>query len=530
MTLVAMTHVHVARETPAPAGNSPRRRRVISALFLLQLLACASPAPSPQNAAPGRAGARAEATAWWRDDVFYEIYPRSFADSNGDGTGDLRGITEHLDDLRALGVDAIWLTPIHPTPSEHGYDVLDYEGVAADLGTIADVEALTAAAHTRGMHVVLDFVLNHSSLAHPWFRAHSDYYVWRDAPDDRWHRPWDNTSVWHRDEATGRHYLGLFWSGMPDLNLANPAVVDAMTHAMRFWLEHGVDGFRIDAARHLVEVDEGERVQMTDTAATHDVVQRIRTDLHRTHPNAILVAEAWASTSEIAAYSKEFDLVFSFGVAGGLVDALTLQERAPLVEALQGAEAAFRGERQHEAPFLTNHDMVRVMRQLDGDGARARLGAATLLALPGTPFLYYGEEVGMQGLEGRDDAFKRTKLDWRDVDAQRNDPTSLWRTYQRAIALRRAHVALHSGDAVRPDMHGGGRGAFALLRTRGSERVVFVANFAKETARDFTVAVNGAPTLLVADGVDGVRSHGGALHVDVMAPHAFALIALAANR
>ncbi len=481
--------------------------------------------------------------AWWRDDVFYEIYPRSFADSDGDGTGDLRGIIAHLDDLRALGVDDVWLTPIHPTPSEHGYDVIDYEAVAKDLGTLADVDALTKQAHARGMHVILDFVLNHTSVKHPWFKEHPERYVWRDKPDDRWRRPWDGAPVWH--EKDGRAYLGLFWSGMPDLDLEDPGAVAAMLHAMRFWRAHGVDGFRIDAARYLIEDDPCARraalhaagpctaaVQMADTPETHALLARLR---HELGDDTLLVVEVWADDGVIAPYAHDVQLAFSFGTAGGLVDALEQEQRAPLVEALQAAEAAF-PDRGFEAPFLTNHDMVRVMRDLAGDVSRARLGAAALMALPGTPFVYYGEEVGMQGAPPRhphDDHSQRTALDWKEVARERAAPASLWHAYFDVIALRHAHPALTAGAARRPRTTGGGRGAFALLRDGAGERVLFVANFAGAATGPFDVDVAAgapeAPHALLAEGLvaGGARVGPGVVHIDGLAAHGFAFLALA---
>ncbi|OGQ22362.1 MAG: hypothetical protein A2138_10595 [Deltaproteobacteria bacterium RBG_16_71_12] len=506
---------------------------------------------------PGGAG-------WWKDDVVYQVFPRSFADSNGDGIGDLRGLVARLDLLNDgdpattddLGVDALWLMPINASPSYHGYDVTDYRAVARDYGTLADADALLAAAHARGVRVILDLVINHTSREHPWFRAardrahpeharYRDYYLWRSAPP-AWKRPWDGAPVWH-DNADGRWFYALFWSGMPDLNLENPAVQEELLGVMRFWLARGVDGFRLDAVRHLVESPAGA---LADVDGSHLVLRRLRAAIERDFPNVLLVGEAWSDTPAIARYAGDGDelhLAFSFEVAAAVLAAVNDDQRLPLAQALERAEVAF-PDRSFEAPFLTNHDQQRAMRQLGGDAAKAALAAATLFALPGTPFVYYGEEVGMQGGASRDDEDKRTPMRFTRTDAQhgftaaarawhgaREAPgidvetqqaDGLWRTYQRLIALRHAEHALSTGGAARPVVQGGGRGAFALLRTLGAERVLFLANFHREAAPAFTVEVAGAPTVLLASGAPRVTSAGPTLVVDGLGARAWAFVRL----
>lgn len=504
----------------------------------------------PAPTAPAAPAAPVVPSGWWRDDVGYEVFVRSFADSNGDGIGDLRGLTARLDLLNDgdpatkddLGVDLLWLTPIFPSPSYHGYDVVDYRAVRPEYGSLADLDALIRAAHGRGMRVILDFVLNHSSSQHPWFRAardpnhpehrrHRDWYLWRrQAPD--WQRPWDRAPVWHRS-AAGDWYYALFWSEMPDLNLENPAVLEELMGAMRFWLARGIDGFRFDAVRHLCESPDGV---LADVAASHVVLQRVRQALAGEHPNALLLGEAWSDTANIARYAGQGDelhLAFSFGVAGGVVDAVAEGQRAPLVEALMGAEAAF-ADRGFEAPFLTNHDQTRAMRRFGGDLAKARLAASTLFALPGTPFVYYGEEIGLQGGPSAADEDKRTAMrftadakhgfstapaPWheaaeaRGVDVESQRQEGLWRSYQQLIALRHAHPALSRGTATRPAVEGGGRGAFALLREHEAESVLFLANFSAEAAPDFQVAASGRPTVLQATAPVVVEARDGRLLV-----------------
>ncbi|HEY8338341.1 MAG TPA: alpha-amylase family glycosyl hydrolase, partial [Egibacteraceae bacterium] len=206
------------------------------------------------------------ASRWWRGAVGYEVYLRSFADSDGDGVGDLRGVLEHLDHLAWLGVDIVWVTPFFPSPMhDHGYDVADYCGVDPRFGTLADLDALVAAVHARGMRLLIDLVPNHTSSEHPWFRAarssrdnpYRDYYVWRDpAPDGGPPNNWTSHfggPAWTFDEATGQYWLHLFLPEQPDLNWANPAVADEFDAILRFWLERGVDGFRIDVAHALAK-------------------------------------------------------------------------------------------------------------------------------------------------------------------------------------------------------------------------------------------------------------------------------------
>ncbi len=529
-------------------------RIMITTLVLLVALTAPTASSSPASAS--------SALGWWRDDVVYQVFVRSFADADGDGVGDLRGLTSKLDLLNDgdpathddLGVDALWLTPIYPSPSYHGYDVVDYGAVNPQYGTLADLDALVAAAHARGLRVILDFVLNHSSSEHPWFRAARDakhpeharyrsWYRWRDEPPS-WRRPWDGAPVWHRSEA-GDWYYALFWAGMPDLDLENPAVLDELVGAMRFWLARGVDGFRLDAVRHLCESPAGT---LTDVDESHAVLKRVRAALARDYPNAILVGEAWSDTANIAKYAgtgDELHLAFSFGVAAGVMDAVANGERAPLVEALSGAEAAF-SDRAFEAPFLTNHDMPRAMRRFGGDVAKATLAAAVLFALPGTPFVYYGEEIGMQGGAGRADEDKRTPMrfgadspghgftsaarPWHsapeaagvDVASQRKD--GLWRSYQKLIALRHAQPALRGSSATRLVVEGGGRGAFALVREQGAERVLFVANFDGKGAPELVVDLAGRPVVLHATAGVEVQAKAGRLVVRKLGARGFAFV------
>ena len=499
---------------------------------------------------------------WWRTAVFYEIFVRSFRDSDGDGVGDLAGLTSQLDYLNDgdpltrtdLGVDALWLMPIQTSPSYHGYDVTDYKAINPDYGDLADFDRLLQQAHRRGIKVIIDFVLNHSSSQHPWFRqarapgsAQRDFYIWRDAPDTRWRRPWDGANVWH-SSANG-YYFGIFWSGMPDLNLEHPEVDANMLDAMRFWLDRGVDGFRVDAVRYLLQTDDG---QLADIPATHAYVQGLR---RRTadFPEAVWVAEAWTDTAKVAQYygreGDEFQLAFSFDVAGAIKSSINDGNRATLNQALAEAGRAF-ADRGFEAPFLSNHDMARVMRELGADAGKMRVAAATLMAMPGTPFVYYGEEIGMRGGASNRDEDKRTPMHWTDegpgygfttadrtwhpspeavgvsVAAQRNQAGSLWTLYRDLIQLRHQRSALAEGTATLPAVIDGDRGVFALLRSAGEDRLLFVANFNGAAAAAFTVDVAGSPAVALHEGAGAVMSAEDRVVVEGLAPRGFAFIRL----
>lgn len=501
------------------------RLRSLAALLLLTalgLLACRHGSTATAGAPVEKATASSEAR-WWHGSVFYEVFVRSFADADGDGKGDLRGLTARLDHLVDLGVDAMWLMPIHPSPSYHGYDVTDDRAVNPDYGTLEDFRALLEAAKARGLRVIIDFVMNHASREHPWFQdalrdpesKYRDYFVFREAADPRWKRPWDGASVWH--SAPVGVYYGLFWEGMPDWNLGNAEVFEHMVESMRFWLRLGVAGFRVDAARHLFEGADG---QLVDRPENHVFMKRVRAALEPEFPELLLVAEAWSDTETVASYygdGDEFHLAFSFDLAAAVKSSVRDGNRADLNQALARAAKAYR-DRRFEAPFLANHDMQRVMRSLEGDLEEAKLATAVLMALPGTPFLYYGEEIGMQGGPSPKDEDKRTPMRWSEeksgdarlnpnsrgssrvspdltarwhwaeegrgvsVAAQKGQPGSLYEAYRELVGLRKAEAALMHGEVSTPSLSGGGRGTLAIRRTHEGTSVLFLANLADEAA------------------------------------------------
>ena len=363
-------------------------------------------------------------TGWWEDAVFYEIFVRSFFDSDSNGIGDLNGIIQKLDYLNDgdptthsdLGITGIWLMPIMESPSYHGYDCIDYRKVDQEYGTNDGFRQFMDACHQRGIKVILDLMLNHTSNQHPWFQAASsdpnsnyrDWFIWSGV-DPGFLGPWGQT-VWHR--SGNAYYYGIFWSGMPDLNYANPLVTAEMSSVTRFWLEEmGADGLRLDALRHLIE----EGSIMSDTDATHTWLTTYNQGIDQYAPKALTVGEIWTDTMDIVPYiqNNEIDIAFEFQIANAILQSINSNRPTEWKEALQFALQEY--PRNQFATFITNHDQDRVMTQLGENVEKAKLAAAILLTMPGTPFIYYGEEIGMTG--AKPDEFIRTPLHW---DATQN--------------------------------------------------------------------------------------------------------------
>lgn len=497
------------------------------ALLCVVLVSCATPsAPRPAAEAAPVSGWQLE---WARGAVFYEVFVRSFADSNGDGVGDFNGLTSKLDYLKGLGVDALWLMPMFESPSYHGYDVVDYEKVDSEYGTQEDFDRLVREAHQRGIRIVVDFVLNHTSAQHPWFVESAsspqspkrDWYVWRqDNPG--WKQPFGDGPVWH--EKNGAYYYGIFWSGMPDLNYRNPEVRAEVKRLASLWLARGVDGFRLDAARHMVEDGPGE--QQNDTPETHAFWKEFSAHVRSVRPDALLVGEVWSESKNILPYygsaekvrgGDELPMLFYFPVAEAILDSLQAGDTAKLAERLQEFSTAFPSG-VLTAPFLANHDQVRVATHLEGQEGRIRVAPSVLLTLPGTPFLYYGEEIGMPNgpVEGRDrDPAKRLPLPWdgtekagfttgkpwapfvagwqqRNVAAQLADSGSLLQRYKKLIQLRHDSAALRVGTLKPLPRSEAAPSVVAYLREAPGERVLVVHNLGPASAT-VSQALPGAP-------------------------------------
>ncbi|HVL53394.1 MAG TPA: alpha-amylase family glycosyl hydrolase, partial [Vitreimonas sp.] len=413
----------------------PSRPAAMTAALVLALgTACApsgSPEPGSHSIAPATPSPTVAASAaqacpsppidahlpWWNDRVFYEVFVRSFQDSDGDGIGDLRGLIDRLDYLNDgdpststdLGITGLWLMPVAESPSYHGYDVVDYRAIERDYGTPDDFRALVDAAHERGIAVIVDFVMNHTSRDHSWFTEsrrpgsdHEDWYLWADERPRGVAKP-DGGRVWH--ELDGRFYYGYFWEGMPDLNLANDDVTAELDAIARYWLEElGVDGFRLDAIKHFFE----DGVELEDVPETKVWLEGFKDRLAAVRPDALLVGEAYDVTSQAAAYVPDsVDITFDFGLAESILLGVDNFNPGPIRSALAETLAAYPSGQF--ATFLTNHDQPRVMSRL-GDPGQARVAATAYLALPGVPFIYYGEEIGMLGT--KPDERIRTPMAW----------------------------------------------------------------------------------------------------------------------
>jgi alpha-amylase len=469
---------------------------------------------------------------WVRGAVFYEIFVRSYDDTNGDGIGDLRGLTAKLDYLQDLHVDALWLTPIFESPSYHGYDATDYEAIEQDYGTKADFDRFLAEAHKRGIRVILDFVMNHTSSQHPWFldssssptAAHRDWYVWS-ATNPGWKQPWGGDPSWHL--RNGAYYYGVFWDGMPDLNWRNAAVKAEMFRLARYWLAQGVDGFRLDATRYLVE--DGPGPGQSDTPETHQVLSDFAAMVRQAKPDAVLVAENTTDIANLARYYADgLTMNFDFPLATAVLEGVNAGDATRITATLRALLAAY-PKGFIDAPFLTNHDQTRLATVLHNDPGKLRDAAAILLTLPGAPFLYYGEEVGLQNGPTTADESKRTPMPWtpsggfttatpwfgyatgltvNNVAVQENDPRSLLSYYKQWIAVRHGSAALMRGEITPLDAS---PSVLAFVRGSGAEKVLVVHNLGAETV---TMADSGASTVVYAD--PGITVSGSAI---TLPPH-----------
>lgn len=359
---------------------------------------------------------------WWQSAVIYQVYPRSFQDSNGDGIGDLRGIESRLDVLAELGIDAIWISPIFPSPqADFGYDVADYCGIDPQFGTLADFDSLLAAAHARGIRVLLDLVPNHSSSQHPWFlesrasrdNPRRDWYIWRDpAPDGGPPNNWISDfggSAWEWDAATGQYYYHAFLKEQPDLNWRNPAVRAAMLDVLRFWFERGIDGFRIDVLWHMVKhadlpdnpvnpewqpgMPDYQRVHQlhsTDQPEVHAIAAEMRA-IADDYGDRVLIGEIYLPVQQLMTYYGTAEqpgvhLPFNFQLIGAEWNAAALWAMIATYEAALPAGG-------WPNWVLGNHDRPRIATRVGPD--QARVAMLLLLTLRGTPTLYYGDELGM---------------------------------------------------------------------------------------------------------------------------------------
>jgi glycosidase len=349
---------------------------------------------------------------WWQNATVYQVYPRSFQDSDGDGVGDLAGIESRLDHLAWLGVDAVWLSPIYPSPMhDFGYDVADYKAVDPVFGTLEDFDRLVAAARERGLRVLLDIVPCHTSIEHPWFTEHPDWYIWADAPNN-WLAAFGG-SAWSR--LGDRWYLHSFYPEQPDLDWRNPAVVAAMQDVLRFWLDRGVAGYRVDAIDRLLKdpklrddppaaepfglplrEDEAKLalVHSRNAPDTGEALAKIR----EAAGHALLVGEVYLPSARWQPYLEHLDQVFAFELLHAPWDAALL--RSAIEATTRGPGAAW---------VLSNHDFGRLVTRFGGENARA--AAMLLLTLPGAAFLYQGDEIGLGDGPGGERRYDRAGRD-----------------------------------------------------------------------------------------------------------------------
>jgi glycosidase len=502
---------------------------------------------------------------WWNDAVFYEVFVRSFYDSDGDGVGDLNGLIEKLDYLNDgdpnteedLGVTGIWLMPIMESPSYHGYDVVDYYSVDQEYGTNEDFRRLMEEAHARGIRVIVDLVLNHTSVAHPWFEAsrdpnneRRDWYIWtEDAPD--YPGPWGQ-DVWH--ETGDGAYYGIFWEGMPDLNYANPDVTAEMLAVTRFWLEEmGADGFRLDAIKHLIEDGEVQE----NTAETHEWMEEFFVVYKEANPEAVAVGEVWSATTEVVKYiGDEVDVAFEFDMALAILDSVDTGRRDSIGQAQTKVVASYPAGQY--GVFITNHDQNRVMSELGNDAAKAKLAATLLLTSPGVPFIYYGEEIGMRGIKPDEDIRRpmqwsgaagagfTTGEPWRpphqtysdfNVVEQAADPESLLNHYDALIQVRNDYAALRTGEWRQVEAPG--HDIYAFLRYTNNEVILVLLNLGDEAISDYGLDLSNGPlagsagaTLLFGEGevvapvVNGNGGFDGYRPVETLRPQSSFIIRL----
>ena len=487
---------------------------------------------------------------WYKEAVFYEIYVRAFADGNGDGIGDLPGLISRLDHLRHLGVDCLWLLPISPSPlRDDGYDVSDYCSVHPDYGTLDDFRRLVREAHARGMRVIADLVPNHVSDQHPWFQAsrdpghpqhelYRDWFVW--SPTDRRYAGTriifldTERSNWTWDEKRGAYYWHRFFYHQPDLNYDHPPVQEAMLNVARFWLEQGIDGFRVDAVPYLYE---REGTNCENLPETHTYLKRLRAAVDQAALGSLLLSEANQWPEDVRPYlgdGDEFHMNFHFPLMPRIFLALARGDRTPIVEIL--ARTPPIPEVCQWATFLRCHDELtlemvteeerqflwqfyapqprmrlnlgirrRLAPLLDNDRARLELAYSLLFTLPGSPVLYYGDEIGMgDNIWLEDRRGVRTPMQWiagpnagfsaadpahlyapviddetygfrtLNVEAQRADPGSLLNHLRRLIQVRKAHRALARGDLR--ILHDLPPALLGVVRTYGGRTVVALHN------------------------------------------------------
>lgn len=447
---------------------------------------------------------------WPQAGVTYEIFVQSFYDSNGDSIGDFNGVIQKLDYVKELGANAIWFMPVMPSPTYHKYDVIDYKAVHPDYGTMDDFKKLLEEAHKRDIKIVIDLIINHTSNEHPWFlesksgrdNPFRDYYVWAQKDTiaaflnkKTITRDSDNIRQWH-DPGQGKDfYYGFFWGGMPDLNFDNPKVREEIYEIGRFWLEDiGVDGFRLDAAKHIFPDDR--------PLDNHAFWKEFRAKMVAIKSDVYLVGEVYDKKEVVAPYLPGLPALFNFDFHYTLLEAMNTEngmllakKQKEILDFYQAITPSF-----VDATFSSNHDQPRILNELGSDPAKYKQAIAILLTMPGAPYLYYGEEIGMLGL--KPDEHIREPFLWDEkkkdigrtqwikakyskdstvtsLEVQRKDPNSYFNHYKNLIALRNSHPALAIGSLELPAEELPST-VMAYFRTSGEQQLFVVHNIGKK--------------------------------------------------
>jgi alpha-glucosidase len=487
---------------------------LLTAALLVGGMACggsSSSAPKPDVTTLTVGHQLENSPGWYRDAVVYQVWVRAFADGiNADGIGDIPGVDSKLDYLQSLGINTIWLSPIfecaYKGANMHGYDTTDYYAINSSFGQKADLQKLIDDVHARGMRILFDFVPNHTSTGNAWFTdaaTRGSWYIWQPTLPAGWSAPWgggDSNSVWAYD--TGKYYYTAFGSGMADLNYYNPDVRNGMKNVVRYWLDRGFDGMRVDAVRYLCESGPGVQA---DTPDTHARLQDFRAVLDEynsgnAHPHPgndpakfsakVMIAEAWTSgVSTVAPYygngANEFHMCLDFSAPWAFANAITGSD-ASQVTSLWEYEQKNYPAGYRTASFDSNHDNVisRPGTLYGGQKNQIILHEALNLLAPGTPIIYYGNEIGMTGKAGTD-LNLRSNMDWATATAQAAQPDSILSWCKYLIKARGSYKALRGTYATLKTSPGTGD-VLAYLMTAGSENIVVVANL---TGKAQTLAI-----------------------------------------
>ncbi len=445
--------------------------------------------------------------------VFYQIFVRSFADFNQDGVGDLRGVSHKLEYLEYLGVEGIWLSPIFTSPSYHKYDVANYYEIDPEYGTMQDFEELVHEAGKRGIKIVLDLVLSHTSKEHPWFleaksspeNPYREYYIWKSPKLIKQLRieqreATADTSIenpWHKAPLNTEKYYGVFSNGMPDLNLENLKTRIEILHIARFWMRKGVYGFRLDAAKHIYPAWSHPEKNIVFWEA-------LRNELEKDFGQVYLVGEVWAVPEKVAPYFKGLNANFNFELCYDIRDAVKLEwDYKDLVKKLLNSYEIYAKENPNfiDATFLGNHDQERIASVLKGNKQKLKVAINLLMTLPGNPFLYYGEELGTEGKKPdkrlrepyiwnyKNNDFFRT--DWikgvysnenrvRPLSVQSEDKNSVFSHYRKMIAFRKNHPVLNQISPVNLIDSGiNDKGLISFIRTNPTQNLLVIQNITK---------------------------------------------------